>query len=138
MTKLENHIAEAGRIQSDTDGRRDSKSNVEPSTIQSGLSGWDLQELWHFLPSAFACVIRSSVDMLSLCELPISCGKHIVVAGNPHIKCREQEDTHHQCCYQTTDNNDCVPSAKSFILISTPVLGETDYPVCSSLRQCPK
>ena len=25
-----------------------------------------------------------------------------MVAGNPHIKCREQEDTHHQGCYQTT------------------------------------
>jgi hypothetical protein len=44
--------------------------------------------LGHSLPSAFACVIRSSVDMFSLCELPISCGKHIVVAGNPHIKRR--------------------------------------------------
>jgi len=34
MTKLENHIAEAGRIQSDTNGTLDSNSNVEPSTIQ--------------------------------------------------------------------------------------------------------
>jgi integrase len=34
MTKLENHIAEAGRIQSDTNGTLDSTSNVEPSTIQ--------------------------------------------------------------------------------------------------------
>ena len=34
MTKLENHIAEADRIQSDTNGTLDSNSNVEPSTIQ--------------------------------------------------------------------------------------------------------
>jgi integrase len=34
MTKLENHIAEAGRIQSDTNGTLDSSANVEPSTIQ--------------------------------------------------------------------------------------------------------
>jgi hypothetical protein len=34
MTKLENHIAEADRIQSDTNGTLDSQSNVEPSTIQ--------------------------------------------------------------------------------------------------------
>jgi integrase len=34
MTKLENHIAEADRIQSDTNGTLDGKSNVEPSTIQ--------------------------------------------------------------------------------------------------------
>ncbi len=34
MTKLENHIAEADRIQSDTNGTLDSTSNVEPSTIQ--------------------------------------------------------------------------------------------------------
>jgi hypothetical protein len=40
MTKLGNHIAEADRIQSDTNGALDSKSNVEPSTSRS-LSGWD-------------------------------------------------------------------------------------------------
>jgi len=34
MTKLENHIAEANRIQSDTNGTLDSNSSVEPSTIQ--------------------------------------------------------------------------------------------------------
>lgn len=34
MTKLENQIAAAGRIQSDTDRTPDSSSNVEPSTIQ--------------------------------------------------------------------------------------------------------
>jgi integrase len=34
MAKLENHIAEADRIQSDTHGTLDSSSNVEPSTIQ--------------------------------------------------------------------------------------------------------
>ena len=34
MTKLENHIAETGRIQSDTNGTLDSAVNVEPSTIQ--------------------------------------------------------------------------------------------------------
>ena len=34
MTKLENHIAEADRVQSDTNGTLDSSSNVEPSTIQ--------------------------------------------------------------------------------------------------------
>jgi len=34
MTKLENHIAEADRIQSDTNGTLDSSSSVEPSTIQ--------------------------------------------------------------------------------------------------------
>jgi hypothetical protein len=33
-TKLENHIAEADRIRSDTNGTLDSKSNVAPSTIQ--------------------------------------------------------------------------------------------------------
>ncbi len=34
MAKLENHIAEADRIQSDTNGTLDSNSSVEPSTIQ--------------------------------------------------------------------------------------------------------
>jgi hypothetical protein len=35
MTKLENHIADAERIQSDTNGTLvDSTANVEPSTIQ--------------------------------------------------------------------------------------------------------
>jgi len=34
MTKLENHIAEAARTQSDTKGTLDDKSSVEPSTIQ--------------------------------------------------------------------------------------------------------
>lgn len=34
MAKLENHIAEADRIQSDTNGTLESNPNVEPSTIQ--------------------------------------------------------------------------------------------------------
>jgi hypothetical protein len=34
MTKLENHIAAAEQIESDTNGTPDSNSNVEPSTIQ--------------------------------------------------------------------------------------------------------
>jgi hypothetical protein len=34
MTKLENHIAEADRNQSDTNGTLESNSSVEPSTIQ--------------------------------------------------------------------------------------------------------
>ncbi|MGO9647606.1 MAG: tyrosine-type recombinase/integrase [Terriglobales bacterium] len=34
MEKLENHITEAARIQSDTNGTLESKSSVEPSTIQ--------------------------------------------------------------------------------------------------------
>jgi hypothetical protein len=33
MATLENHITEAGRIESDTNGTLDSSSNVEPSTI---------------------------------------------------------------------------------------------------------
>jgi integrase len=34
MAKLESHIAEADRIQSDTNGTLDSSADVEPSTIQ--------------------------------------------------------------------------------------------------------
>ncbi len=34
MVKLENHIAEAGRVQSDTNGTLESNAVVEPSTIQ--------------------------------------------------------------------------------------------------------
>jgi integrase len=34
MTRLENHIAEADRIQSDTNGTLESNLPVEPSTVQ--------------------------------------------------------------------------------------------------------
>jgi acyl-CoA synthetase (AMP-forming)/AMP-acid ligase II len=36
----------------------------------------------------FPCAMGSSVDMFSLCKLSISRRQNIVVACNPHIKCR--------------------------------------------------